>query len=240
MLAQVGVALVGREGERALEQGGQPFPSIAWRWWPGPRHWIRVFIGLPPFNCTPNQARASSQWRFTVAAETSSAAAVSSIVIPANTRHSTTRAAPAWTVSRRVSASLHGQQIIETIVGDDPVEIEFDGDGAGAALVRVARGRVIDQHAAHRPGGGGKEVRAVPPLDARQADQPRVGLVRQRRRGQRVSAPLAGQLLPRDAAQRVVDDRHQRIQRLAPIDVRTAEERRDVPVAVALVRWRRR
>ncbi len=140
-----------------------------------------------------NQARASSQCRFTVAGETSSAAAVSSIVMPANTRHSTTRAAPAWTCSRRVSASCTVQQIVETIVGDDPVEIELDRRRAAAALLRVARGRVVDEHASHRPGGGGKEVRAVPPLDARQADEPRVGLVRQRRGGQGVPAPLAGQ-----------------------------------------------
>jgi hypothetical protein len=65
---------------------------------------------------------------------------------------------------------------------------------------------------------------------------PTLGAGTYRRYG--VGARLSRQLLPRDAAQGVVDDRHQRIQSLAPIDVRTAKERRDLSIAVVLVRRR--
>ncbi len=91
---------------------------------------------------------------------------------------------------------------------------------------------VVDQDPPHDRGGGAEEVGAVLPLHAALIDQPQVDLVDQRRRRQGVFGPLAAEERPRHPPQVVVDDRRQRLERLAIAGAPAQQQVGDVGGAV--------
>jgi hypothetical protein len=76
------------------------------------------------------------------------------------------------------------------------------------ALLRPTRAGVVDEHAAHRPGGQREEARASVHREVG-LDQARQSLVDERRRLQRVARTLLGETLRGDPPQLVVDERDQ-------------------------------
>jgi len=73
---------------------------------------------------------------------------------------------------------------------------------------------VLDQHPAHRLGGGHVEMRSVLPGDLLGADETEVGLVDQGGRLQRVVTPLLRHLLPGRRPELIVDQRQELIGQL--------------------------
>jgi hypothetical protein len=68
---------------------------------------------------------------------------------------------------------------------------------------------VIDQHAPHQAGRDAEEVRAILPVDRLGADEAYERLIQQRGGLQRVPAPLAPHVGPRQSAQLRLHERRQ-------------------------------
>ena len=180
------------------------------------------------------------QCRFTVAGESSSAAAVSSMVMPVKIRHSTTRTAWGATESSRPSASFSASTSSIRVLGRERVVVQLDRDRAAAALLRVARHRVVDQDVTHRARRHREEMRAVLPRDVIQANELEVRLVRERGGAQRVAGPFVPQRAVRQTAQRVVDQRHEPVERLPVAAAGFAEQACDARRVSHIRTWERR
>jgi hypothetical protein len=78
--------------------------------------------------------------------------------------------------------------------------------------------RLVHEDAAHRAGGQAEEVGPVLDPGAPLVDQAQVGLVDEGRRGDQAARPLPPELAVRQAVERLVDERHQLVERLpAPL-----------------------
>ncbi len=95
---------------------------------------------------------------------------------------------------------------------------------ARAALLALARARVVDQHATHRLGGDREEVASVRGAQLLPCRQAHVGLVHERGRAERVPRVLATELRPGERAQLVVDERDQPVERLGVAFTEPGEE----------------
>jgi hypothetical protein len=78
----------------------------------------------------------------------------------------------------------------------------------------IVRHRVIDEDAAHHLRCNGQEVGAVLPFHGIPFEQPQIGFVDQSRRLERVAHLLSAQIQPSQAAQFLLDERRQLLQRL--------------------------
>jgi hypothetical protein len=89
--------------------------------------------------------------------------------------------------------------------------VERERGDAAAALARAVPARVLDEHLPHGPRGDGEEVPAVAHVEAPGVGQLEVGLVHERRGGERVPArahaSLAAELRAGDRAQVLVHER---------------------------------
>ena len=151
---------------------------------------------------------AVAQSRFTVAGEMSSASAVCSTDSPVKNLSSTTRACCGSTAASRSSAS-------------SSATMSTSGSGAAACssgevsetpaprLAASALASVVHQDSSHQRRGHGEEMSAVAPPQRVEARQAHVRLVDEGRRLQRVTGALAAHVVMGEAAQLLVDDRHE-------------------------------
>jgi hypothetical protein len=160
-----------------------------------------------------SQARAAAHSRFTVAGETSSTAAVSSMERPPKKRNSMTRLCCGSSVASVPRASSRATRSRSRGGG---VEGVVDGEvrGSGAAFGGLVRARVIHQNAPDHLRGDAEEVRAVLPLDTALVDQAQIGFMHQGGRLQGVVGPLAPQIPRGKAAEFIVDNGRELLERL--------------------------
>jgi hypothetical protein len=97
-----------------------------------------------------------------------------------------------------------------------------------AALGRVASPRVVDEDLAHGAGGDAEEMRAVLPVDRAAADELEVGLVDEGRGLERVPRALVPEIGAGAAAQLVVHEREERVERTRVSGAPPPEELRDL------------
>src|SRR6185436_11511506 len=102
--------------------------------------------------------------------------------------------------------------------------LERHAHRAAAALLRVAPACVVHEDATHGLRGEPHEVRAVLPGDLALVEQPDVGLVRERRRLERVARAFAPKVAAGETAHLVVHEREERVQR-ALVALTPAKER---------------
>ena len=121
----------------------------------------------------------------------------------------------------RVETLERGERLVHR---DDQLGLRIDAEVdvverepalVAGALLRAVMARVIDQHAAHRPGADGEKMRAVLPGDAGLVRQLQVDLVYQRGGSERVRGPATRELDPGDVAQVIVDEGEEIVVRLA-------------------------
>ena len=103
--------------------------------------------------------------------------------------------------------------------------LERDVRGSSSALGLTSLPGMVDQDTAHQAGGEGDEVHGATPLHPSLVDETQVGFVNQGGRLQRVLRAFPLQVTRRHAPKLVVDEGHQRCQRLfvavAPLNEQT-------------------
>src|SRR4029079_17711465 len=96
-----------------------------------------------------------------------------------------------------------------------------------SAACRAMLSRVIDENAAHDAARDAEEMRPVAPVAMFERHEPKVGLVRKRRRLQGVIRAFVTQLRSREAPQFRVDERDEALQRALVAAPARAEQRGD-------------
>ena len=130
--------------------------QASWRWSGG-----RSPIGP---STRYSQARANVHSFFTVAGDTSSAPAVSSMLRPAKYRSDTIFALRGSVCSRRVSASSTATRSIERRIDAHDPAVELDTLRGAAMSDALIVARALDEDAPHRQRGGGEEMPASIPF----------------------------------------------------------------------------
>ena len=108
-------------------------------------------------------------------------------------------------------------QIDRSLAARQQAFVERDPLPRAAALLRAACACALDQDLAHGVRRDGAEVRAVLPAPRLVLHQAKVGLVNERRRLQRLTGPLAAQIIGGEPPQLLIHDRQQRVHRLPVI-----------------------
>ena len=104
-------------------------------------------------------------------------------------------------VERNEVVLLQGWQLVDVI--------ETDVNRTAATFLALPAACRLHQDPSHHLRRQSEEVRAIPPFDAIDVDQPQVRLVHQRRRLQRMIRPLLAHIAPGETVELVVDQRHQ-------------------------------
>ena len=180
-----------------------------------------------PWSSRSSQAFASVHRRLTVAGDDSSSSAVSSTVRPPKNRSSTMRASSGSCCSSRPSTSSSASSSIGRSPPGRSALVERDAVSGAAALRCAMCARALHEDLPHRVGGDAHEVGPVLHVETTRAHEPRPGLVRERRRLQGVALSLVPHLAVRDAAQLVVHERRQLVQRVRVALPRRREQSHD-------------
>lgn len=106
----------------------------------------------------------------------------------------------------------------EDVTGDGfhPPSLIVQGNAQGVSRTFncVSAPCMVHENAAHHLGGDRQEVRPILPVNPLMVDQPQIGLVNERRRLERVVAPLPAQLACRARPQVSMDQIEQIVARL--------------------------
>ena len=146
--------------------------------------------------------------------EIPSASAASSMSSPAKNRSSTTPACRASSCGECFERLIEGEHVHTRRLSSGRHVVQAHHRGAAAALACVLPAGVIDEDLAHQLRRDRKKVRPVLQRQPVDIHESQVNLMHERCRLEGVPGLFAPQMAARHAAQLVVDERHQTVERL--------------------------